>query len=338
MIIRKKTMVLGLLVFFGCLVGASFVAIPSTFAAERTLKFAHNMSSEHPFHKAAVVFANVVREKTEGRLELRVYSGMQLGTEKQIMEGLMIGSIEMGKVGGNVVEGFAPIGSLLYLPYIIRDFDHAFHVEDGPVGEKMKAEVFKKTGVRTLGFNFSGIRSVLSRDKPIRTIVDFKGLKIRVPESPIMISTFKYLGANPTPVPWGELYTAFQTKVVDACESPPRTLADAKLFEIGEFLTLTNHIYSNLFVMINEKFWQSLSEKDKAIFIAGAKADQDFERKLASKLHTETLERIKREGRITVIEIDNKPLQKAVQPLYEEYSKKIGAGGMEIIEQVIKTQ
>jgi tripartite ATP-independent transporter DctP family solute receptor len=251
------------------------------------------------------------------------------------MEGLKFGSIEMGLVAGNIVEGFESIASLPSLPYLMRDFDHAFHVEDGPVGAEMKSRILKKTGVRLLGFNVSGFRSVLTRDKPIRTFQDFKGLRIRVPESPIVVSTFKHLGANPTPIPWGELYTSLQTKVVDACESPPQFLNDAKLFEVGKFLTLTNHIYTNMFILISERVWQSLSEQERIAITAGAKEEQNMQRKFSVDFQTTILERIKREQGVTVIPIDTKPMQKAVRPMYQEFAKKIG--GMSLIEQVINT-
>jgi tripartite ATP-independent transporter DctP family solute receptor len=336
MAVSTKVTKVGVLVLSLLLIGGSAWVQPQIGqAAERTLKFAHIMSPEHYMHKAAVLFTKEVREKTQGRIEVRLFPSEQLGTERQIMEGLKFGSIEMGIVAGNIIEGFEPVAALLSLPYLIRDFEHAFHVEDGPIGDKMKAKILKTTRVRPLAFNMTGIRSVLRRDKAIRKFEDFKGLKIRVPESPIMVSTFKHLGANPTPIPWGELYTALQTKVVDACESPPPTLYDGKFFEVAKNLTLTNHIYTNQFILINEKMWQGFSEPDKAI-IGKAAVDylQNYERKLAVGLHTKIIERVKGEG-VKVFPIDTKPMQKAVRPMYQEFGKKIG--GMSLIDGVINT-
>jgi len=282
-----------------------------------------------------LLLAKIVDEKTGGRIEIRVFPSEQLGTERQYMEGIKFGSIEMGSVTGNILEAFDPIAALLLLPYIVRDFEHGFRVEDGPVGTEMKTRILKNTGLRTLGFNTTGIRSVLARDKQIRSIEDFKGLKIRVPESPIMVSTFKHIGANPTPIPWGEVYTAVQTKVVDACESPPPILYDVRLFEVAKFLTLTNHIYTNQFILINEKVWQSLSKQDRDAITAGMKANQELQRKLSVAAHTEILERVKREG-VSVFPIDTKPLQEAVRPIYKERAKKIG--GMALIDKVVETR
>ena len=303
-------------------------------AAERTIKFAHLFSPEHSINKAALQFAKDVAELTDGRIEVTVHPSETLGTERQLAEGLSFGTIDLSPITANVIQGFEPSAGLTALPYVIRDFEHAFRVEDGPVGDEIERRILATLGARTIGHNTTGFRNVVTRDKPIRSLADFKGVKIRVPESPIMVSTFKALDANPTPIPWGELYTSLQTKVVDAAESAPSMLDSIKIFEVGKLLTRTNHMYTGQFLLINEKLWQSLSSADQEALSQAGKAYTDWQRQFVVQSADAVLEGLKKRG-VQVFDIDTKPLQERVTPLYEEYGKTIG--GMSLVDQALKS-
>lgn len=302
-------------------------------AAERTIKFASLYSPEHSIHKAATRFAADVAKLTNGRIEVTIHPSETLGTERQMTEGLSFGTIDISPITSNVLQAFEPSAGLSALPYLIRDFDHAFRVEDGPVGKEIERRILAKIGARTIGRNVTGFRYLVTRDRPVESLADFKGLRVRVPESPIMVATFKALGANPTPIPWGELYTSLQTKVVDAAESPPAMLDSIKIFEVGKLLTATNHMYTGQHLLINEKLWQSLSAADRTAISQAAKSYTDWQRQAAVRDQTETVEKLKARG-VKVFQIDTKPLQEKVRPLYEEFGKTIG--GMDLIEQTLK--
>lgn len=303
-------------------------------AADKTLRFGHILSATDPIHKAAERLGEMVAKETGDALEIRVYPNSQLGGERQIMEGLMLGTIDMGNVSVNVMQGFEPTSGITALPYLIRDFDHVFKIEDSAIGKEIDSRILKKTGVRVIGHTSTGFRVTATPSKPIQSLADFKGLKIRVPESPIMISTFKALGANPTPIPWGELYTSLQTKVVDAVESPPATLGDANMYEIAKAVSLTNHVYSGQFVVISEKVFQRLSEKQRQAILDGGRESTVWQRQEAVRQHAATLEQIQQRWNAKVYPVDTRPLQDAVKPVYEEFSKTIG--GTTLIDQILK--
>jgi len=310
------------------------ICAPATQAADKTLRFAHIFSAEHSMHKAAEMVGEGVKKRTGGQLEIRVLPAAQLGNERQIMEGLMLGTVDMGNVTGNVLQGFEASAGLTALPYLIRDFDHAFKVEDGPIGKEVEKRILDKTGVRAIGYTTTGIRVIATQSKPIVSLADFKGLKIRVPESPVMVATFKALGANPTPIPWGELYTSLQTRVVDAGEAPPGALNDAKIWEIAKTLSQTNHVYTGQYMLISEKAFQRLSEKERAALLEAGREATVWQRNGTVKEQTELTERLQKTAGVKVFPVDTAPMQKAVAPVYLDYAKTIG--GMRLIDAVVK--
>jgi tripartite ATP-independent transporter DctP family solute receptor len=310
------------------------ICAPASHAADKNLRFAHIYSNEFSVHKAAEMIGEGVKKRTGGTVEIRVLSNAQLGNERQIMEGLMVGSVDMGNVTGNVLQGFEASAGLTALPYVIRDFDHAFSVEDGPTGKEVEKRILAKTGVRVIGYSTTGIRVIATQSKPIVTLADFKGLKIRVPESPVMVATFKALGANPTPMPWGELYMGLQTRVVDAGEAPPGALNDIKVFEVAKIMSLTNHIYTGQYMLMSEKAFQRLSEKERAAVLEAGREATTWQRVVAVKAQTEVTEMLQKTAGVKVYPVDTAPLQKAVAPVYQEYAKTIG--GMALVDAVIK--
>ncbi len=312
------------------------ICAPTAQAAEKTLRFAHIFSTDHSMHKAAEMVAEGIKKRTGGQVEIRVLPSAQLGNERQTMEGLMLGTIDMGNVTGNVLQGFEASAGLTALPYLIRDFDHAFKVEDGPIGKEVEKRILTKTGVRAIGYTTTGIRVIATPGKPIVSLADFKGLKIRVPESPVMVATFKALGANPTPIPWGELYTSLQTRVVDAGEAPPGALNDAKIFEIAKTMSLTNHVYTGQYMLISEKAFQRLNEKERAALLEAGRDATVWQRSVTVKEQTELTERLQKTAGVKVHPVDTAPMQKAVVPVYQDYAKTIG--GMQLIDAVLKQQ
>jgi tripartite ATP-independent transporter DctP family solute receptor len=310
------------------------ISLPGLAADPKVLRFGSIFTPEHSMTKAAQRLADVVKQQTGGSVEIRVLANAQLGNERQIMEGLMVGTVDMGNVTGNVLEGFEVSAGLTALPYLIRDFNHAFKVEDGEIGKDVEKRILAKTGVRVVGYTTTGFRVIATPAKPVQTLADFKGLKIRVPESPGMVATFRALGANPTPIPWGELYTALQTRVVEAGEAPPAALNDAKIFEVAKAMSLTNHVYTGQFVLINEKTFQRLTEKERQAILEGGRQSTQWQREQTVREQTETIEQLQKTAGVKVYKVDVAPLQKAIAPVYQDYSKKIG--GMTLIDAINK--
>ncbi len=316
------------------LAAALWISAPAGHAAEKTLRFAHIFSPEHSMHKAAAMVAEGVKKRTGGQVEIRILPNAQLGNERQIMEGLMLGTVDMGNVTGNVLQGFEASAGLTALPYLIRDFDHAFKIEDGPIGKEVEKRILDKTGVRAIGYTTTGIRVIATQSKPIVSLADFKGLKIRVPESPVMVATFKALGAIPPPIPWGELYTPLQTRVEDGGEAPPGELNAIKIFEIAKVLSQTNHVYTGQYMLISEKAFQRLSEKERTALLEAGREATVWQRSVTVKEQTELTESLQKTAGVKVHPVDTAPMQKAVAPVYQDYAKTIG--GMRLIDAVVK--
>lgn len=303
--------------------------------AERVLKLGHIMSPSHHVHKTALKFAEEVRARTGSEVEVQVLPSGQLGTEKEMFESMRLGSLEMGIIAGNAIEGFEPSAGLFSLPYLLRSNQHAFDVQDGPVGREIARRVLSKTGVRYLAFGNIGFRNVLTKDRAIRALDDFDGLKIRVPPSPAFVAAFELLDANPTPIPGGEMYTALQTGVVDGVEGTPDILEDFKMFEVAGNYTLTRHIFTDIPLVIAESVWASLSTAHQNAIQEAALVAQEFERDLIGRIETETLARVKAKG-VNIYEIDTAPLRERMAPYYDEFAKRIG--GPELIDQVVATK
>jgi tripartite ATP-independent transporter DctP family solute receptor len=197
----------------------------------KTLKLAHGLDTEHPVHKGMLFMASRLSEKSSGKLTIEIYPSQQLGTERQALELLQIGSLAMTKVSGAVMENFAPQIKCLSLPYVFRDRAHTYKVQDGHIGRELLIQS-EKYWLRGLGYFDAGQRSFYTKEKSINSPEDLEGMKIRVQESVMAMNLVRALGAAPTPISWGELYTALQQGVVDGAENNPPTFVSSSHYEI----------------------------------------------------------------------------------------------------------
>jgi tripartite ATP-independent transporter DctP family solute receptor len=212
-----------------------------TSAEKITLKIAHVVDPTHHYQIGAEYFKKLVEEKTQGRVEVQIFPSSQLGNERAILEGMKMGSIEMGVITSGALSGFVPEYAVLDLGYLFKDVDEAMNVLNGPIGEEFSQKMVDN-GIRNLGTLRYGFRSVYA-NKPINSPEDLKGMKIRTMENPAHMDIFKALGANPTPMGYGELYTALQQKVVDGAENLPDLFYNSKHYEVAKEYSLTNQVY-----------------------------------------------------------------------------------------------
>jgi len=204
------------------------------------LKLAHGLDSTHPVHKGMVFMQERLAEISDGKLQIEIYPSQQLGTERQALELLQIGSLAMTKVSGAVMESFAPKIKCLSLPYVFRDREHTYNVQDGKVGRDLLIQS-EKFWLRGLGYFDAGQRSFYTKEKSIEKPDDLKGLKIRVQESVMAMNLVRTLGGAPTPISWGELYTALQQGVVDGAENNPPSFVSSRHYEICKYYSLNEH-------------------------------------------------------------------------------------------------
>lgn len=249
------------------------VALAGAAAAENfTLKLA-NAGPADPEDRTVIaveLFKNHVQNKTGGSVKIEVFHASQLGNEKEILEGLKMGTIELGTITtGPVPTLFKPI-MVFDIPYLFPNQVVAWDVLDGPFGRKLMEEMRKVTGIRTLAISENGYRHFVTSEKQIKSVADMKGLKIRTMENPAHMKMVEALGASPTPVAFGELYMALQQGVVDGCELPMTLTNNGKYYEVQKHTILDGHLYNPLIMFVNDKVWEKLSEDQKAALYEGA--------------------------------------------------------------------
>jgi tripartite ATP-independent transporter DctP family solute receptor len=220
-------------------------------------------------HAQEVTFQKIVNAESGGRIEVQVFGAGSVGGEREIVESVMAGNLQATSASG-VVGGFYAPAMIGELPYLFPTAAIAWDVLDGPMGKKL-SEGVKKIGLRNLCFAEVGFRHFTNSKREIRTPDDMKGLKIRVQETPLYVTLVKSLGANATPVPWPETYSALQSGVVDGQENPVSVINVAKLYEVQKFIILDGHVYGVDWFLINEKFFQSLPPDLQYIVMQAAK-------------------------------------------------------------------
>jgi tripartite ATP-independent transporter DctP family solute receptor len=280
------------------------------------LKLAHGLDPSHPVHKAMEFLARRVEESSAGRLRIDIYPSEQLGSERECLELLQIGSLDMTKVSCSVLEGFVPSMSVLSLPFIFRDEDHRFKILEGEIGKKLLLDG-EKYWLRGLCYYDAGTRSFYTKNRPILNPEDLAGLKIRTQESPTSIRMVQALGGSPTPIAWGELYSALQQGVVDGAENNPPSFHLSRHYEVCKFYSLDEHTGVPDVLLISTKSWQDLSEEFKTILQKAAEDSALLQKKLWKEATKEALEQV-REAGVEVLYPDKSVFAEKIESLYRE--------------------
>lgn len=283
----------------------------------RTLKIAHSNDASHPVHHGMLYLAERVNEKSGGQLQVNVYPSAQLGQERECIELLQIGSLAMTKSSAAVMEGFAPNFKVLSLPYIFNGKEHQFDVLDGEIGKELMLEG-EQFWLRGLTFYDAGSRSFYTKDAPVEAPADLEGKKIRVMPSNTAINMVQELGGSPTPISYGELYTALQQGVVDAAENNPPSFFFSRHYEVCKFYSLNEHTAIPDILLISTIVWNSLSEQEQQWLQEAAEESASYQRELWAKSEQESLEAVQAAG-VTITYPDKTKFAKQVEPMYETY-------------------
>ncbi|MBU0561837.1 MAG: TRAP transporter substrate-binding protein [Bacteroidetes bacterium] len=283
----------------------------------RKLKIGHGLDQSHPVHKAMVYLAERAAEKSNGKLEIAVYPSQQLGTERECLELLQIGSLAMTKVSSSVLEGFAPIHKVFSLPFMFRSEAHKFKMFEGEIGKELLLAT-QQYWLRGLCFYDAGSRSFYTKEKPIVTPADLAGLKIRTQESATSVKLVNTLGGSATPISWGELYTALQQGVVDGAENNPPSFYLSRHYEVCKYYSLNEHTSVPDVLLISTIVWEDLTAQEQKWLQEAADESYEFQKKLWKKASDEALEEVIKAG-VEVIYPDKKPFEEKVKPLIEEY-------------------
>ncbi len=281
------------------------------------LKLAHALDITHPVHKAMVFMAERLKEKSNGAMRIDIYPSGQLGNERELIELLQIGSLAMTKVSTAPLEAFVPEMQIFGIPYLFRDNEHRWKVLNSEIGKQilLGGEDFF---LRGMCYYDAGSRSFYTKNKPILKPDDLIGMKIRVMKSITSFKMVQSLGGSPTPIPWGELYTALQQGVVDGAENNPPSFYLSKHYEVCKYYSLDEHTSVPDILLMSTVVWNNLTPQEKKWLQEAVDESVIYQRKLWQESEENALREVQKAG-VEVFHPDKKPFIEKVQPMHESY-------------------
>lgn len=300
---------------------ASFVlacAVAPATAQEITLRSADIHPDGYPTVEAVRYMGELVRERSGGRIDIQVFSSGQLGEEKDTIEQTQFGVIEMNRVNSAPFNNLVPETQVLGLPFLFRDVDHMHKVVDGEIGQQI-LDAFEDQNLVGLAFYDSGARSFYTTNRAVRSVEDMQGLKVRVQQSDLWIAMLEAVGANPTPMSMGEVYSSLETGVVDGAENNWPTYESSGHYEIAKSYTLTQHSLTPEVLVMSKITWDTLSAEDQDILRTAAKDSVTRMRELWQAREASAEEKVRAAG-VEVIEVDKQPFVDAMRPVYERFA------------------
>lgn len=313
-------------------------AAPCFSAVEYTIKVGSIVSDTHADIVAMKeVFVPYIEKESGGRIKVELYPNALLGGDRELTESVQLGTVQVAIPASSALAGFDKRIQVLDLPYLFTSRETAFEALDGELGAKLNEYVLQK-GFWNLGYQENGMRHVTNSKLPVKSPADLKGMKLRTMENPMHIAYFKELGANPTPMSWGELYTALQQGVVDGEENPYAMIADGKFNEVQKYVSETGHVFSVTMLIANKKFIESLSDDLRAIVIQAGKDYAIAQRKLIASLEEGFKTDLVKSGMQAneLSAADKKPFVDATVKVYAQFEDQLGKEIMDIARKVQK--
>jgi tripartite ATP-independent transporter DctP family solute receptor len=287
-------------------------------ACERTLRSSDTHPDGYPTVEAVKAMGKMLEEKTGGKLCVEVFFGAQLGEEKDTIEQTQFGVIDMTRVSLGPFNNIIPETQIPSLPYIFRSVDHMHKVMDGEIGQEILA-AFGNHDLVGLAFYDAGSRSFYNSQKPITSMADLEGMKFRVMQSDLFVDMVGALGANATPMPYGEVYSSIQTGVIEGAENNFPSYESSGHFEVAKYLTLDEHLIVPEVLVMSKKTWESLSADEQAAVMEAAKASVPVMRELWTAREAASEEKVRAAGVEIIKDIDKTPFIEAMVPVYEKY-------------------
>jgi tripartite ATP-independent transporter DctP family solute receptor len=308
------------------------LAVPAPAQYKATMKLASATPPDHPYNVGAKKFADLIKERTDGRIEIKIYPALQLGKgEREMLEGVQQGAIDLLVTSTGPLGGFSPSINILDFPFLFRDFNHVDLVMDGPIGRKLLDD-FEKANVKGLAFWENGFRHLTNSKASVKKADDAKGLKIRTMENKVHLAAWKDAGLNPTPMAWGEVFTALQQKVIDGQENPIAVIYSSKLWDAGQKnFSLTAHVYSPSPLLMSKKTFDAMPKADQELFMKTALEVAKFQRKLNRDAEEAKLQEMAKAGVVVVRDVDRESFKKAMAPVYEQFSSQFPKAEIEAI-------
>ncbi|MET0335304.1 MAG: TRAP transporter substrate-binding protein [Rhizobacter sp.] len=300
-------------------------ALGAAHAQTRTIKFANQNAKGHPIVLGMDKFAELVDAKSAGKLKVTVFPGGALGSDQANLSALQGGTLEMASMNSGIFASIVKDFAVYDFPFLFSSPKEVAAVVDGPVGQQLHAKLEEK-GLIGLTYYELGFRQITNSKRPITKVDDIAGLKLRVTPNPINIDWVNALGANPTPLPFTELYAALEQKAVDGQENPVATIQGAKLNEVQKYMTLTNHQYNPQSVVVSKKFWETLSPADRKILQDAAVESAKYQREQSRTAAAGILDALKKAG----MQVNELPpaemtkLRDKIKPVIAKHTASVG--------------
>lgn len=291
--------------------------------AQTVIEVGHATTLDSHYGLGMTRFGEVIEELSGGQMTLVQHPAAALGGEREMIEAVQIGALDMVITSTGPLPNFVPETQVLDLPFLFRDYDHARGVLDGEIGQELLATI-DAAGFKALAWTENGFRHITNSQRPVHTPEDLAGMKIRTMENPIHLRAFEAMGAAPTPMSFAELFTALQQGVVDAQENPIVVISVSNFAEVQGHLSLTGHLYSPAIILMSDSLWSSLSEEEQGWVMEAAAASVEVTRARVNELEDTGIDGLIEKGMAVVTDVDKEPFQAAVAPAYDAYTERFG--------------
>lgn len=292
--------------------------------AQTTLTFGYVSKRDSHFGDGVTAMCTVIEKQTSGRYVCKQVMGGVLGGEKDLVDGVKAGTVDLTMVSSGTVGMIAPTIGILDIPFLLRDYAHARKVLDGPIGDHLLDDL-RKAGTAPLAWSENGFRHMTNNKRAVHVPDDLKGLKVRTMENKVHLAAFKTFGMEAKPLPFPELFTALQSGTFDGEENPISAILASKLYVVQKHLTLTAHVYSPALIIASPKLWTSLSDSDRAIFLAAAKIGAKATRARVERDEREGVAFIKSQGVQVVTSVDRSAFSAVMLPARKQFEQEFGA-------------
>ena len=315
--------------FVGVIAATVLAALPV--AAQTTLKMNISLAQNSHYGVAIDAFAREVEKRTGGRYQIQNFYAGALGAERESIEGLQLGTLDLTMTSTGPVPNFVPDVAILDIPFLFRDYGQARAVLDGPIGQDMLKK-FDAKGITALAWGENGFRHMTNSKHPVNVPDDLKGLKMRTMENPVHIQAYKAFGIIPTPMAFTEVFTALQQGTVDGQENPVSVITAAKLDQVQKYMTLTGHVYSPALILMSKAQYDKLSAADKQAFTEAAQEAVKVNRARIDEDEKRAVADLRAKGMIIVENVDKAKFQAALAPTFADFGKKFGQDNIDKIK------
>ena len=299
--------------------------------AQTALKMNISVAQNSHYGVAVDTFAREIEKRTNGRYKIQNFYAGALGAERESIEGVQLGTLDLTMTSTGPVPNFVPEVAILDIPFLFRDYAHARAVLDGPIGQDLLTK-FDAKGIKALAWGENGFRHMTNNKHPVIAPDDLKGLKMRTMENPIHIQAYRQFGILPTPMAFTEVFTALQQGTVDGQENPLSVITAAKLEQVQKYLSLTGHVYSPALILMSKAQWDKLSPEDRQAFADAAKEAIKANRARIDDDERRAVGDLRAKGMAVVDTLDKTKFQAALTPVYNDFSKRFGQENIDKIK------